>query len=71
MAKSTPHNIFYMKHYGPLIGKTVKSLTIDETADTGDGEPLFGLLFTDGTIAWILSDEEGNGSGFLDIVKKS
>jgi hypothetical protein len=55
----------YVAHYGKLIGKTVKQLVTD-----GDpSEAMYGLLFTDGTIAWIQRDEEGNGPGFLDIQK--
>ena len=51
----------YVKHYGQLVGKTVTKI-----AKEAHGE-FYGLLFNDGTIAWISRDEEGNGPGFLDI----
>jgi hypothetical protein len=60
-------NSDYIKHYSQLKGKTVKGLTVvedDEASGLGD---IYGLEFTDGTIAWIQRDEEGNGAGFLDI----
>ena len=56
---------FYAAHYGKLVDKKIKCIVQD-----GDPEgfgPTFGLEFTDGTIAWIQSDEEGNGAGFLEI----
>ncbi len=53
------------KHLGQLIGKTVLSLVVDNHSDSG----IWGLKFTDGTIAWILQDPEGNGPGHLDITK--
>jgi len=53
----------YVKHYGQLIGKKVTKI-----AKEADGE-FYGLIFNDGTIAWILQDPEGNGPGFLNIEK--
>lgn len=61
--KLTNHQQFYVDHYGKLIGKTVKSIGLDDS----DGDSIFALKFTDGTLAFILCDEEGNGAGFLDI----
>ena len=58
---------FYTKNYGKLKGKTVCQVVNDGDA-SGDGL-YFGLEFADGTIAWILRDEEGNGPGFLDIIQ--
>ena len=57
---------FYVNHYGKLKGKTVSDVILDEA----DRDVFMGLLFTDGTQAWILCDPEGNGSGFLDIIEK-
>ena len=57
-----------VEHLSPLVGKTVKELAVDP--EGVDGEPVFGLAFTDGTVAWIMCDPEGNGPGFLDLEKK-
>lgn len=57
---------FYTEHYGKLIDKKVVKIAIDPSGSEG---PTFGLIFDDGTIAWIQRDEEGNGAGFLDIEK--
>ena len=54
---------FYTKYYSQLVGKTVEKLALD----TSDQENFYGLVFNDGTIAWISCDEEGNGPGHLDI----
>jgi hypothetical protein len=51
----------YAAHYGKLIGKIVTRIVKDPESECR------GLLFSDGTIAWISQDEEGNGPGFLDI----
>ena len=55
-----------------LIGKTITHIVKDAHPDTlrEFGEPYYGLGFSDGTEAWILCDPEGNGPGFLDIVKE-
>ena len=58
---------FYVKHYSKLIGKTVTSIVHDGAPDN---EQCFGLCFSDGTVAWINCDEEGNGPGFLDIQER-
>jgi hypothetical protein len=56
----------YIKHYASLIGKTVRRVAVDQ----GEfGETMFGLLFDDDTIAWVSSDPEMNGAGFLHIEK--
>ena len=52
---------FTAEHYQQLAGKTVSHVVIDKESG------FYGLKFTDGTIAWISRDEEGNGPGFLDI----
>lgn len=54
----------YEKHYFQLVGNRVCGLV----HDTRDPET-WGLRMSDGSIAWILCDEEGNGPGFLDIQK--
>lgn len=53
----------FMAEYSQLKGKTIKRIVVDNS----DHENVYGLLFTDGTIAWILCDPEGNGPGFLEI----
>lgn len=58
-------NDVYVKHYGQLVGKTIKSVVRDGDTE-GIGE-MYGYQFTDGTVAWIQQDAEGNGPGFLNI----
>ena len=60
MAKKTPPEVRY---YSTLIGKTVKTVVMNRCL----GQTTYGLEFTDGTIAWVDCDPEGNGPGFLDI----
>jgi hypothetical protein len=60
--------IIEQAHYAQLVGKIVSGLVIAEAE--GDIEEGIGLEFTDGTIAWILSDPEGNGTGFLEVVNR-
>lgn len=55
----------FVKEYSKLIGKTVKNILIDHS-DPTIGQ-VYGIEFTDGTMAWILCDPEGNGPGFLEI----
>lgn len=50
------------KYYKQLVGKRVNQVLFNGTDE-------FGLEFTDGTIAWILCDWEGNGPGHLEITK--
>lgn len=57
---------FWAKHYYELIGKTVSHVQIEEM----DGAPCAVLVLTDGTVATVLCDPEGNGPGFLDIQAK-
>lgn len=66
MSKNTDPMI---KHLQPLVGKTVTGLCIDDSKETLADlhRPLYGLRFSDGSIAWILQDPEGNGPGFLEI----
>lgn len=45
-----------------LVGKTVTGYRVDRD---GTG----GLQFTDGTMAWILADPEGNGPGHIEVVQ--
>ena len=55
---------FYVKEYNKLKGKTIKHAVMEPA----DADPrMVGLLFTDGTVAWVQCDEEGNGPGFLAI----
>jgi hypothetical protein len=57
----TQEKDFYLEHYGKLVGKKVTGIVKDPHSECR------GLLFDDGTIAWIDQDAEGNGPGFLDI----
>jgi hypothetical protein len=52
-----------VSYYRTLIGKTVSAIVMNQCL----GQTTYGLEFTDGTIAWIDCDPEGNGPGFLDI----
>lgn len=49
------------KHLGQLVNRTVIGLV------NGDSDSEWGLQFDDGTVAWIMSDPEGNDPGHLDI----
>ena len=62
-------NDVYAKHYGQLVGKTIAKVVRDGNPE-GIGE-MYGYQFTDGTVAWIQQDAEGNGPGFLQIEVKS
>lgn len=53
---------FMIDYLRQLIGKTV-------TKVAWDGDEVYGLEFSDGTLAWIMQDPEGNGPGHLDITK--
>lgn len=57
----------YVEHYGQLIGKKVSKIA--KKADGVFHDEFYGLIFNDGTIAWILQDPEGNGPVFLNIEK--
>lgn len=54
---------FFVSEYSKLVGKTVQKIV----KDSADGEPFYGLQMSDGTVAWIEQDPEGNGPGFLRI----
>ena len=54
----------FEREYLKLKGKTVKRVVNDGAADQ---DRCYGLQFTDGTIAWVLQDAEGNGPGFLSL----
>jgi hypothetical protein len=54
----------FEKEYLKLKGKTVKRVVNDGGAGH---DRCYGLQFADGTIAWIMSDPEGNGPGFLSL----
>ena len=61
---------YFFDHYKILVGKTVRAVCVskpDLSDEFGSRENEYGLLFTDGTAAWIMCDPEGNGPGFLDI----
>ena len=60
------------KHLKQLVGKTVTGLAIDNHPDTiaDFGEPVWGLQFDDGTTAFPMRDPEGNGPGYLEILKQ-
>lgn len=58
----------YVKHYSQLICRKVIGVVRMPAGETG--EEMYGLLFDDETIAWILRDPEGNGPGFLEIEGK-
>lgn len=58
----------FVKEYKQLTGKTVKRVVTSDMSG-GDSDAVYGLEFTDGTVAWILCDPEGNGPGFLSIEK--
>jgi len=53
------------QYYGKLTGKKVHKV-VHADPEGGDKQ-CYGLQFTDGTIAWIMCDPEGNGPGHLDI----
>ena len=57
---------FIAEHLSQLVGKTVKQVVYHPIE--GDVDDCWALEFTDGTIAWIVKDPEGNTGGWLDIV---
>ncbi len=56
----------FIKEYSQLVGAKVTAVVRDAGKD-GDMDECFGLQFSNGKIAWIMCDPEGNGPGFLDI----
>lgn len=59
---------YIAEHLHQLVGKKVTDVAKDK--DGSDYDTTYGLMFDDGTVAWILQDPEGNGPGHLDIVKE-
>ena len=51
------------KYLNQLTGKTIKRVV----KDSSEPKTVYGLEFTDGSVAWILCDPEGNGPGHLEI----
>jgi hypothetical protein len=60
----------FVTEYSRLKGKTVENVVKDPNGIYASDEVLYGLEFTDGTIAWIMSNPEGNGAGFLEIATR-
>jgi hypothetical protein len=61
---------YIVKHLSPLVGKTVKGIVFEEGSESEFGEPIYGLKFSGGHIAFVLRDPEGNGLGHLEIIKE-
>ena len=68
--------IIQMQNYASaLVGKTVKAVRSVSKEEMDDmmwfesSNPTCVIEFTDGTYAVVMSDPEGNGTGFLDIGK--
>ncbi|MEN6550160.1 MAG: hypothetical protein ABFE07_29300 [Armatimonadia bacterium] len=57
---------YIAEHLHQLVGKKVTGVAKDSDSEF---DATYGLMFEDGTIAWIMCDPEGNGPGHLDIVK--
>jgi hypothetical protein len=51
------------KHYKRLLGRTIVQIAEDDEDDTA------GFILDNGDVVWVMCDPEGNGPGFLDIVK--
>jgi len=68
----TDEQTFIQAYLGNLVGWTVDRLILNVDTD-GDEEPTWGLVLRHPdrpiakTIAWIMSDSEGNGPGWLDL----
>ena len=57
-----------VNHLYQLVGKTVREICHDNAAGpTLGGQKIYGLVFDDGTIGWIMTDAEGNGPGHIEI----
>lgn len=67
MKRKEPQD-YTAEHLHQLVGKKVTGIAKDE--DGGEFDTAYGLMFDDGTIAWIMCDPEGNGPGWLDIAKE-
>ena len=64
----------FAQEYKKLIGYTVIDVAVDDGEDVlvDYDEPAVGLVLSDGKnqqLAWVMSDSEGHGIGFLDIVE--
>jgi len=58
---------FMQQYFRPLIGKKVEMIVRDDSDSEFFAGPMYGLQFEGGIIAWIMTDEEGNGPGHLEI----
>lgn len=52
----------------PLVGKTIESVQLNPDEERSD--PQIVLCFTDGSYAFVLTDAEGNGPGFIEFHEK-
>ena len=50
-------------HLKQLVGQRI----VNVVTDLLDGQNLYGLVLSNGSVAWILCDPEGNGPGHLQI----
>jgi len=61
---------FYLKELQPLVGLKVVSTVYRWFNDDGDDYDIFlGLVFDNGKILWLLSDDEGNQGGSFEITE--
>lgn len=58
-------NKYIVKHLTQLIGKRVVCLA--HSPSDGFSGDTYGLIFDDDTVAFVMSDPEGNGPGWLSI----
>ncbi len=70
----TTKTSFLVEKYSQLVGCTIVDVAVDDGEDVllDLNEPAIGLVLSDGKnqkLAWIMRDAEGNGVGFLDIVR--
>ena len=70
----TTKTSFLVEKYSQLVGYTIVDVAVDDGEDVllDLNEPAIGLVLSDGKnqkLAWIMRDAEGNGVGFLDIVR--
>jgi hypothetical protein len=59
-----------VKHLFPLVGQIVRGIVFEEGSEAEFGEPVYGLKFSGGYMAFVLRDPEGNGPGHLEIIKE-
>ena len=55
----------YAADYAKLVGKTVKRIQLQDSEGSPHLKPV--IVFTDGTTAFVMCDDEGNGPGALAI----